>query len=56
LLTLHYIDLHQVLLVSVPYERMVVRFTANGDAGPLEGDELDVSGVDVWVLGDEVGA
>jgi hypothetical protein len=55
LLTLHHVDLYDILVISAPHERVVVGFTADGDAGPPEGRELDVGRVDVWVFGDEVG-
>lgn len=43
-------------ILAVAHERVGVRLAVNGHARPLVGDDLDVGGMDVRVLRDEVGA
>lgn len=55
-LALDDIDLHVAGFLAIPEEGVRVRLAVDGHTGPTVGDDVDMGGVDVVVLGDEVGS
>lgn len=53
-LALDDIDLHVAGFLAIPEEGVRVRLAVDGHTGPAVGDDVDMGGVDVVVLGDEV--